>query len=77
MNERIEKLVEQAAINAVAKNFTGTSVEVQVPSENWVKEFAELIVLESSKWIVDNSIAMEQLGPEFFAMGLCKHFGIK
>jgi hypothetical protein len=41
------------------------------------KKFAELIVLESSKWIVDNSIAMEQLGPEFFAMGLCKHFGIK
>jgi hypothetical protein len=46
MNEKIKQLAEQAALNAVTKNFNGTSVEVQVPSENWAKEFAELLEKE-------------------------------
>jgi len=46
MNEKIRELAEQATLTAVTKNFNGTSVEVQVPSENWAKEFAELIVGE-------------------------------
>lgn len=41
-----------------------------------VQEFAELMVLESAKWILDNYSSMEQLGPEFFAIALCNHFGI-
>ena len=61
MNERIKQLIESRGIILEEEHY----------------EIVELIVLESSKWIVDNSIAMEQLGPEFFAMGLCKHFGVK
>lgn len=72
MNERIKQLAEQAGLITLESNgFDRTTI---TPAE---KRFAELIVLESSKWIVDNSIAMEQLGSEFFAMGLCKHFGVK
>jgi hypothetical protein len=60
MNEKIKELAEQAALNAVTKNFNGTSVEVQVPSENWAKEFAELIVKEAmlvcqTEWVSDSS----------------------
>jgi len=77
MNERIR---EFAIRSQVAREYLG---ELSSPyaqpcdiSEE-VQAFAELIVLESSKWIVDNSSSMEQLGPEYFAMALCKHFGIK
>ena len=72
MNERIKQLALQAKL--IASEYNGFDRTTITKSE---QKFAELIVLESSKWIVDNSIAMEQLGPEFFAMGLCKHFGIK
>ena len=44
MNERIEKLAEQAMVNAVSKNFTGEKLELRMPSEAWAKEFAELII---------------------------------
>ena len=70
MNERIRELAER--------------LDTWYPDQGWfifndeqLEKFADLIVLESSKWIVDNSSSMEQLGPEFFAMGLCKHFGVK
>ena len=72
MNERIKQLALQAKL--IASEYNGFDRTTITKAE---QKFAELIVLESSKWIVDNSIAMEQLGPEFFAMGLCKHFGIK
>jgi hypothetical protein len=61
MNERIKELIESRGIILEEEHY----------------EIVELIVLECSKWIVDNSSSMEQLGPEFFAMGLCKHFGVK
>jgi hypothetical protein len=74
-------------MNEKTKQITGQVLDELVPN-TWVslgydkiKEIqyrtAELIVLESSKWIVDNSSSMEQLGPEYFAMALCKHFGVK
>ena len=74
-------------MNEKTKQITGQVLDELVPN-TWttlgydkIKEIqyrtAELIVLESSKWIVDNSVSMEQLGPEFFAMALCKHFGVK
>jgi hypothetical protein len=72
MNERIKQLALQAKL--IDSEYNGFDRTTITKSE---QKFAELIVLESSKWIVDNSIAMEQLGPEFFAMGLCKHFGVK
>jgi hypothetical protein len=52
MNERIEKLAEQAMAKAVAKNFTGEKLELRMPSEAWAKEFAELIVREAHEIIV-------------------------
>jgi hypothetical protein len=73
MNKRIRELAEQANEYAAEYEFENGGDEFVIFKE----KFAELIVLESSKWIVDNSVAMEHLGPEFFAMGLCKHFGIK
>jgi hypothetical protein len=75
MNERIRELKQQARdFYLIQEDLDCSTKELHELVE---QKFAELIVLESSKWIVDNSIAMEQLGPEFFAMGLCKHFGIK
>jgi len=75
-----EKIKEFAIRSQVASEHNGELVSPYVqPCEmsEEVQEFAELIVLESSKWIVDNSSSMEQLGPEYFAMALCKHFGVK
>ena len=75
MNERIKELKQQARdFYLIQEDLDCSTKELHELVE---QKFADLIVLESSKWIVDNSIAMEQLGPEFFAMGLCKHFGIK
>ena len=61
MNERIKELIESRGIILEEEHY----------------EIVELIVLESSKWIVDNSSSMKQVGPEFFAMALCKHFGVE
>lgn len=80
MNERIKQLAEQAGAEFIdaSKDYFGDSHPAGVLTDRIdLQKFVDLIVLESSKWIVDNSIAMEQLGPEFFAMGLCKHFGVK
>jgi hypothetical protein len=75
MNERIKELKQQARdFYLIQEDLDCSTKELHELVE---QKFADLIVLESSKWIVDNSIAMEQLGPEFFAMGLCKHFGVK
>ena len=74
MNEKTKQITGQVLDELVPNTWTtlgyGKIKEIQYRT-------AELIVLESSKWIVDNSSSMEQLGPEYFAMGLCKHFGVK
>ena len=74
-------------MNEKTKQITGQVLDELLPNiwttlgYDKIKEIqyrtAELIVLESSKWIVENSSSMEQLGPEYFAMALCKHFGVK
>jgi hypothetical protein len=37
MNEKIRELAEQAALNAVTKNFNGTSVEVQIAQQEAIR----------------------------------------
>ena len=71
MNEMIYDMAQKAWDN------TNKTHRPLIITKEFIKELSELIVLESSKWIVDNSSSMEQLGPEYFAMGLCKHFGVK
>jgi len=51
MNDIIEKLAEQAAINDVTKNFNGEDYTVRMPSETWAREFAKLIVKECADFI--------------------------
>jgi hypothetical protein len=79
MNEKIKQLAEQAALNAVTKNFNGTSVEVQVPSENWAKEFAELVLKEAmlvcrTEWVSDSSA--QKYGNQC-ADSIKQHFGVE
>ena len=79
MNEKIKLLAEQAALNAVTKNFNGTSVEVQVPSENWAKEFAELIIRECIGLLEPKSRYMGE-GPEVLKDKISQikqHFGVE
>jgi len=83
MNEKIKELAEQAALNAVTKNFNGTSVEVQVPSENWAKEFAELIVRECMtickehpSRIVSNNWVADAVAPDVVRQ-FEEHFGVE
>jgi hypothetical protein len=73
MNERIDKLAKQAAeyANEVFEYHGKDYREIVM------EKFAELIVLESSKWIIDNAGSINELGPEYFAMALCKHFGVE
>jgi hypothetical protein len=42
-----------------------------------LEKFAELIVKECSKWIVDNAGAIENLGPKYFAQAMIKDFGVE
>ena len=77
MNERIKQF---AISSQIASEYLGELVcpyAQPCDMSEEVQEFAELIVLESAKWILDNSSSMEQLGPEFFAMALCNHFGVE
>jgi hypothetical protein len=68
MNERIKQLKHQARdFYLIQEDLDCSTKELHELVE---QKFAELIVLESSKWIVDNSVAMEQLGPEFFCHGI-------
>ena len=71
MNQRIEKLAEQAMAKAVAKNFTGEKLELRMPSEVWAKEFAELIVRECAKLVDDHD-------PTGIIEGIVlQHFGVE
>jgi hypothetical protein len=74
MNEKTKQITSQVLDELVPNIWTTLGYDK-------IKEIqyrtAELIILESAKWIVDNSSSMEQLGPEYFAMALCKHFGVK
>ena len=67
MNKSLQNLKDQA-------QFAGNRY---ASMDEFADEFAELIVLDCSKWIVDNAEIMDQIGPEFFGLALCKHFGIK
>jgi len=65
MNERILKLAEQATIQSVSENFTGSysvsgsryrghgrsgeKLEITAPSKEWAVKFAELIVRECAE----------------------------
>ena len=76
MNERIKELAAQAG--ATVNERSGWTDYGTIDLD--VEKFAESLIRESSKWIVDNGTAewrKDDLSPEFFAQGLLKHFGIK
>lgn len=75
MNERIEKLAEQAMTKAVAKNFTGDKLELRMPSEAWVKEFAELFLDECVDTMVQYGL-LEDHG-EWLREKLSEKFGFQ
>lgn len=70
MNERIEKLAEQAMAKAVAKNFTGDKLELRMPSEAWVKEFAELIMQDAFQHLTN-------IGQDYAREQLERYFGVE
>lgn len=79
MNERIEELAEQAIVNAVSKNFTGADLNIQMPSDIWTKEFAELIVKECIS-LFDGTKETKTVGlltHEQVVAQIKKRFGIK
>jgi hypothetical protein len=69
MNERIRELAEQAS------EIDGDDLLYYHPV--FAEKFAELIVKECGRWIVDNAGAMEHLGPEYFCKAMNKHFGVE
>jgi len=76
MNERIKQLLYEHRI------YDGRCGETQgiMTCAKTLNEFAQSIVLESSKWMIDNGTAewrKDDLSPEFFARGLLKHFGVE
>ena len=76
MNERIRLLAEQAG--ATVNERSGWTDYGTIDLD--VEKFAESLIRESSKWIVDNGTAewrKDDLSPEFFAQGLLKHFGVE
>ena len=76
MNERIKELAEQAG--ATVNERSGWTDYGTIYLD--VEKFAESLIRESSKWIVDNGTAewrKDDLSPEFFAQGLLKHFGVE
>jgi hypothetical protein len=77
MNERIEKLAEQAMAKAVAKNFTGEKLELRMPSEAWAKEFAELIVRECAGVTLDYKNDDYYRGWCDHAEEILRHFGVE
>ena len=84
MNTRIKELADQAAVNDVAKNFNGEDYTVRMPSEEWAREFAELIVRECASIVTTPTIeakppydvAVKEL-QNIFADGMMKHFGVE
>ena len=76
MNERIKELAVQAG--ATVNERSGYTDYGTIDLD--VEKFAESLIRESSKWIVDNGTAewrKDDLSPEFFAQGLLKHFGVE
>ena len=76
MNERIRQLAAQAG--ATVNERSGYTDYGTLDLD--VEKFAESLIRESSKWIVDNSTAewrKDDLSPEFFAQRLLKHFGVE
>jgi hypothetical protein len=76
MNERIKELAAQAG--ATVNERSGYTDYGTLDLD--VEKFAESLIRESSKWIVDNSTAewrKDDLSPEFFAQRLLKHFGVE
>ena len=76
MNERIRELLEQAG--ATVNERSGWTDYGTIDLD--VEKFAESLIRESSKWIVDNGTAewrKDDLSPEFFAQGLLKYFGVE
>jgi hypothetical protein len=70
MNERIKLLGAQAGFHV-------TNFEPDADIREPLEKFAELIVKECGRWIVDNAGAMEHLGPEYFAKAMTKDFGVE
>jgi hypothetical protein len=70
MNPRIQKLIDQATRTAM---WIGDPDAGELDAE----KFAELIVRECAKWIVDNAASMEHLGPTFFAKAMKTEFGVE
>ena len=67
MNSRIKELIDQATFH---------KDRYALPDE-FAEKFAELIVRQCADWIVDNSGALEHLGPEYFAKAMTKDFGVE
>ena len=75
MNERIQKLAEQA----FDKANNGTISDIKIPKE-FIEKFAELIVRECIDWI-DGSPTTEEgsliLSKHFIIANLKHHFGVE
>jgi hypothetical protein len=75
MNERIQELIGQAQKEVWGNCPYNGSPEFE-GYELDAEKFAELIVEECGKWIVDNAGAIENLGPKYFAQAMIKDFGV-
>ena len=77
MNERIKELAIQAGFFYEDYKDIWYLEYHNQSCEEEMKKFAELIVKECSKWIVDNAGAIENLGPKYFAQAMIKDFGVE
>ena len=74
MYERIRELMG----NTLDEKFAGTWSTMDMQDlAKFSERFAEMIVKECSKWIVDNAGAIENLGPKYFAQAMIKDFGVE
>jgi len=75
MNQRIEKLFEQALEEFKAENKYATIVDPDPLQRDFVEKFARLIVRECSKYIEDK---FDFCGDEIIiAEAVLKHFGVE
>ena len=81
MNERIIELALEARLGPALLLHHYGKVDALTDTEQegleQIEKFAELIVRECGRWIVDNAGAMEHLGPEYFCKAMNKHFGVE
>ena len=82
MNQRIEKLFEQALAEFKAENKYATIVEPDPIQRGFVEKFARLIVRECVKVMYDNAIERKvppdiNQTPTHYAIAVLEHFGVE